>query len=442
MSPDEKRRAVAIVEEYGGNAWNVDCCRQLSRELSVPMSQLNQLQPCIFLAIEHPGHLDRGIEELEETPTELHPEVVAAEAARANATHDLSLYQLKPAGLKGEELLTHMIQYSKRTYKGDPSTYGVASYLAVDPTTPHQRALLSMNYHQRAMGTIMEDVNSGISLKKAVQTRMNNIGEIGGQSGLVNDPKRNELIKFRLQLMQSQAEVTEHEQKQRASKRKAAAIDMKTILPHALHLYDSVDSSIGTYPRAFTKKHCEAILTIVLSQTINANNMKRNEMILELQKQLESKPTAIHDAMGQYPYSESTEPPQLPSPNQAVAVDEQNTANVPASPARSMSRILYRECIKATAGVGCNISALNLALLVLEFIQAVKSNYEYDEEDLYLYTPRDQLWTRLARMLMKHNEGDTKWFDFVDTILFEKFMLDLLHDEGLDEDNLRDASNT
>jgi hypothetical protein len=333
-----------------------------------------------------------------------------------------------------------MVQYSKRNFKGDPSAYGLSPYLAVDPTTPHQRAMLSMNYHQMAMGTIMEDVNVGISLKKAVQTRMNNIGEIGGQSGIVNDPKRNELVKFRLQLMHSQAEVTEHEQKERASKRKAAAVNMKTILPHALHLYDSVDAGSTSYPKKFTKKHCEAILTIVLSQTINASNMKRNEMIRMIQNQLETKPTAIHDAMAKYPYSESTEPPQLPNPNNAV--EEQTTTNAPASPARSMSRILYRKCIAATAGVGCNISALNLALLVLEFIQAVKSNYEYDEEDLYLYTPRDQLYVRLVRMLRVHKEGDMSWLDFADTILFEKFMLELLHDDGLDEDNIRDASHS
>jgi hypothetical protein len=107
-----------------------------------------------------------------------------------------------------------------------------------------------------------------------------------------------------------------------------------------------------------------------------------------------------------------------------------------------MSRILYRKCIAATAGVGCNISALNLALLVLQFVQMIKAKYEYEEDELYMYVPRDELYMHLARMLFKYKEGDMKWLDFADTILMENFMLELLHDDGLDEENLRDASNT
>jgi hypothetical protein len=45
-------------------------------------------------------------------------------------------------------------------------------------------------------------------------------------------------------------------------------------------------------------------------------------------------------------------------------------------------------------------------------------------------------------MLRVHKEGDMSWLDFADTILFEKFMLELLHDDGLDEDNIRDASHS
>ena len=63
MTPEEKRKAVRIVESFEGNAWGVVCCKQLSRDLSVPFKDLNKLQTCIFLAMEDRSHLNRGVEE-------------------------------------------------------------------------------------------------------------------------------------------------------------------------------------------------------------------------------------------------------------------------------------------------------------------------------------------------------------------------------------------
>jgi hypothetical protein len=40
MSSEIKHKAVEIVKENGGNAWGVDCCLQLSKELAVPMKDL------------------------------------------------------------------------------------------------------------------------------------------------------------------------------------------------------------------------------------------------------------------------------------------------------------------------------------------------------------------------------------------------------------------
>jgi hypothetical protein len=36
----QKRRAMTIVEEHGGNAWGVECCVKLSQVLKVPMKDL------------------------------------------------------------------------------------------------------------------------------------------------------------------------------------------------------------------------------------------------------------------------------------------------------------------------------------------------------------------------------------------------------------------
>jgi hypothetical protein len=40
MTSQQKRRAMTIVEEHGGNAWGVECCVKRSQELKVPMKDL------------------------------------------------------------------------------------------------------------------------------------------------------------------------------------------------------------------------------------------------------------------------------------------------------------------------------------------------------------------------------------------------------------------
>jgi hypothetical protein len=60
MEPSLKRSAVEIVERYGGDAWSLSCCKELSRALSVPMKELVHFQPAIFCAIKDPSHIERG----------------------------------------------------------------------------------------------------------------------------------------------------------------------------------------------------------------------------------------------------------------------------------------------------------------------------------------------------------------------------------------------
>ena len=61
MTPAEKSLAVTIVQQHDENPWGIDCCRELTQQLKENLSDLKSLQPCIFLAIENPSHLSRGL---------------------------------------------------------------------------------------------------------------------------------------------------------------------------------------------------------------------------------------------------------------------------------------------------------------------------------------------------------------------------------------------
>jgi hypothetical protein len=64
MPPVDKKTAVTIVQRFSDNAWGLDCCSALITALKIKLSDLTTLQPCIFLAIDNPSHLDRCLEEV------------------------------------------------------------------------------------------------------------------------------------------------------------------------------------------------------------------------------------------------------------------------------------------------------------------------------------------------------------------------------------------
>ena len=78
MSLAQKQAAVNVVKRFDKNAWNVDCCYELTKAMNVNISDLNSLQPTIFLAIEFPEHIKRGIvDKASLTPSIVEKEVLA-----------------------------------------------------------------------------------------------------------------------------------------------------------------------------------------------------------------------------------------------------------------------------------------------------------------------------------------------------------------------------
>ena len=151
MLPQEKKAAVEIVIKYDNNAWGIGCCRELMQVLKVKLADVASLQPAIFLAIDNPSHLDRGI--IYETP-ELTEEqaddariVAEVESNRAKANSRLSMMQRRPPGLKREALFEHMLNFRQRAFSKKEDEHKISDYLEINTRTPHQRALMGINYH-------------------------------------------------------------------------------------------------------------------------------------------------------------------------------------------------------------------------------------------------------------------------------------------------------
>jgi hypothetical protein len=161
------------------------------------------------------------------------------------------------------------------------------------------------------MKGLMEDVNAGISRKQAIWSRITNLGEIGGRSGMINDDKCNERLRHHLELLASQAKIIEIENATKASKKKAAQTDLTSVLPLPLHWYNSVDANSSTFPCAFTKKCAQAVLFLVFGVSVSGST-KRQDLIVMIREHEAENPSAIHDTTAKHPYELSREPPKLP----------------------------------------------------------------------------------------------------------------------------------
>jgi hypothetical protein len=70
---------------------SADCLLELMDKLLVDQKELASLQTCVWMAIEAPTHIERGMDALE-VDQEFPVEVVDAEASRTKATSDLNIF--------------------------------------------------------------------------------------------------------------------------------------------------------------------------------------------------------------------------------------------------------------------------------------------------------------------------------------------------------------
>ena len=52
MITEHKTAAVDILKNHEGNAWGVECCRNISDSVCVPFSELHHFQPAVFLSMQ------------------------------------------------------------------------------------------------------------------------------------------------------------------------------------------------------------------------------------------------------------------------------------------------------------------------------------------------------------------------------------------------------
>jgi hypothetical protein len=121
MPPVDKKTAVALVEHFSEYSWSVEWCGELIKALKISLADLTLLQPWIFLAIDNPLHLDKGLKEVivkitANAPNADESAIAAIESVRNKTNTGLKIMQRNPDGLIGIELFEHQVRFWQRAF--------------------------------------------------------------------------------------------------------------------------------------------------------------------------------------------------------------------------------------------------------------------------------------------------------------------------------------
>ena len=437
MSPEQKRAAVSIVEKFGNNAWNIECCAELVKELSVKMSDLTSLQPAIFVAMENPSHLDRGVEE-DDDPSLVEPRdpegaaiVDAVEANRAKASSGLSMFQRFPNGMTGMDLFFHQVNFRQRSYALREEEHKISAHLNVcSPRTPHQRALMDIDYDKKMQGTLMADVKEGVPLDKAARVRLDNLGQIKNRTQFINDPKRMANLQARLELLESLGHAEEMAKLVSKNQRVEDEIALELHVPAALRMYHAGETS----KRAFTREFIKSILVVAFGLAVPPKSAKKSDLLTTLKAQVELHPDKLAAATSRFlPEDSNTEAAPAAAAPAAAADAPAAVAMPPAAAAASASNAywLYHRCCSAIHTMQSKLSALDLALLVLKVLDKIKDDGAYDSDTEAGDIEFCNYFFEAFNASVAKKRDQEFIFELGDRVL------DMIDDSGLTEENLR-----
>ena len=112
------------------------------------------------------------------------------------AVDDLSMWELKPPGMKEKKLFYHMrgrrdVKYDDaKLIKKHKISDELNSISTLKRRPQHQKDFMDINCDHISERQIMMDVGDGSNLKVAAKAKLDNLGHVRSHYRFVNDPSR------------------------------------------------------------------------------------------------------------------------------------------------------------------------------------------------------------------------------------------------------------
>jgi hypothetical protein len=233
-------RAVARAAKAGcadivsnGNGWtDVEMVKALRDYTGLSLQDLAAYQTCWFVETSEPSTED------------IDPVTAPARAQTVNPNSDLSVFSLKPKGLTGLALLSHMVRFRLRMARPTTRNYdlGHADYLdlsisqrvEVFPSGKHatisdQLRATMPTPDDLTEGAIMREVGTKSASIKMAQRQLNAVGEVNACCVHANHPDR---IKKLTSILELAASIDEMKSVDAAVKKTKATETLESLLVH------------------------------------------------------------------------------------------------------------------------------------------------------------------------------------------------------------------
>jgi hypothetical protein len=141
---------------------------------------------CYEVEKKNPEHLDMTAPQA--PAPSIAPEVAAALEAKKPVTHGLASFQLKPLSLKGNELLSHMILFMKRTTPTD-AIFEPEGRLGLEISVA-QKKIIAPTAQDLTCRELMKDAGGDGATLKLAKRKLDSLGDIKAHCGLANNTER------------------------------------------------------------------------------------------------------------------------------------------------------------------------------------------------------------------------------------------------------------
>ena len=250
----------------------------------------------------------------------------------------------------------------------------------------------------------MADLNEGVSLQKAAQVRLDNLGQIKSRSTFINDPTRLERLRARFELQRSLGRREELERLDDEDKMEGEMARLAEKLPGAVQLFNANQ----TGKRAFTKECAMAMLLIIFRKS-PAKSAKKADLIKLLGTESEHQPELMVEAIAKY-------------------CGNPDNRTEPAFHSQ-LADWLFLKCREAAPTMETELSALELSLYTLKVIEGIGEGDE--DDDQIAARSQIKLFTAMGKVGKKRNS------DFIMDVSGK--VEEILGDNGVNEEALKEC---
>lgn len=279
----------------------MECLIELKEECRIPMKDMQNMRVCYECAKEKPDHLERTLP-IASTLTSplLNEDVHQAQAAVASVDHGLVTYQLKPEGMKGEELLSHMIRFREsRNWRGgkfDVSDVMVspARHLDVEVKAANRAVLRAateamVGGNITAKRNILKDAFGSSAKMKIPKRTLDQFALIKSHSGIVNSETSLNRMKNQMMLAKSLGEIEEADRQLKKTKRTVAEEMLKGKASGAL---TKLSNKKGDVDKLYKGEVC-SLLFVFYGVYMEEEKTKKPDLVNVLREKIQDNRNAL-----------------------------------------------------------------------------------------------------------------------------------------------------